>query len=243
MQHIESVRIAALADEPATLVERAHLAECALCNAELASAQRIVRMAMTDTPAIERPISSWERLGPALRAEGLVKIPMTSGEYRAGVTPIAARQKSNVRWMMQAAAGVLLAVGGAVVGRASVAMPGEAPASQVATAVSDTSPSFASTEEAMRVAQHYSDEYQRAVEYIAAHDSTVTMRGRDAAALLSARLDAIDQSVAATTAALTRSPQDPVLNNLYRQIGGVRSATLRQMGQVVPVSSTSRVRF
>ena len=241
MQHIDSVRISALADEPATLAERAHLAECALCNAELASAQRVIRMAMTDTPAIERPITSWARLGPALRAEGLITIPVTSGEFHAAtVTPIAQKRSVRTRWMMQAAAGVFLAVGGAVVGRASVALPGEGSVVASNTTV-DTS--FGSTSEAMEVAQRSSDQYARAVEFIAANDSSVTLRGREAAELLSTRLDAIDQSVAATTAALNRAPGDPVLNILGRQIGGVRNLTLRQMGRVTPVSSTTRTRF
>ena len=45
MQHLTPERIAALADEPATLVERAHLANCVTCNAELAAAQRLTRAA------------------------------------------------------------------------------------------------------------------------------------------------------------------------------------------------------
>jgi hypothetical protein len=238
MLHIDPVRIAALADEPATLVERTHLAECALCNAELASAQRVIRMAMTETPAIERPITSWARLGPALRAEGLITMPASTGEYNASIAPIASRRSVRMRWMTQAAAGLLLAVGGAVVGRASVALPGEG--TQIA---GGTDTVFRSTADAMEVAQRSSDQYQRAVMYIAANDSSVTMRGSEAAELLNARLDAIDQSVAATTAALNRAPGDPVLNNLYRQSVGVRSLTLRQMGQAMPVSSTTRTRF
>jgi hypothetical protein len=195
-------------------------------------------MAMTDTPAIERPITSWARLGPALRAEGLITMPATTGEYDASIVPIASRRAARTRQLMQAAAGVFLAVGGAVVGRASVAFPGDG--TQVA-AREDTI--FGSTAEAMEIAQRSSDQYQRAVMYIAANDSTVTMRGSEAAELLNTRLDAIDQSVAATTAALNRAPGDPVLNNLYRQSVGVRSLTLRQMGQVMPVSSTTRTRF
>jgi hypothetical protein len=193
-------------------------------------------MAMTDTPAIERPITSWARLGPALRAEGLITIPATSGEFQASIRPIASRRAVRTRQLMRAAAGLMLAVGGAVVGRASVAMPGEG--TQVATA---TDTNFSSTAEAMEVAQRSSDQYQRAVMYLAANDS-VTMRGSDAAELYNTRLDAIDQSVAATTAALNRAPDDPVLNSLYRQSVGARSMTLRQMGRAMPVSST-RVRF
>jgi hypothetical protein len=52
MLHITPERIAALADEPATLPERTHLESCMDCTAELVVAQRLMRMAMTDTPAI-----------------------------------------------------------------------------------------------------------------------------------------------------------------------------------------------
>ncbi len=49
------------------------------------------------------------------------------------------------------------------------------------------------------------------------NDSTVTLRGRDAADLYQARLDVLDRSVAATRAALYRAPRDPVLNQYYLQ--------------------------
>jgi hypothetical protein len=197
-------------------------------------------MAMTDTPAIERPISSWARLGPALREEGLIRTPIP-GEV--AVVSLPSRRAVRTRWMLQAAAGLFLAVGGAVLGRASVVLPGEGAAT---VALSDDT-TFESTAEAMEIAQRASDQYQRAVEFIAANDAPVTLSGPQAAELmrtrLSARLDAFDQSLAATRAALTLAPQDPVLNNLYRQSVGVRNLTLRQMGEVVPVSSTGRTRF
>jgi hypothetical protein len=93
--HITPERIAALADEPATLVERSHLASCVSCTTELVAAQRLVQLALTETPAIERPITSWARLAPALRAEGLVTTPETgalavaSGASTADVLPLA----------------------------------------------------------------------------------------------------------------------------------------------------------
>lgn len=241
MYHITPERIAALADEPATLPERTHLSDCVECNANLAAAQRLVHMALTETPAIERPITSWARLGPALRAEGLVTRPMNTGEYATEVTPIERRRGMRYRWVGQAAAAALLVVGGAAMGRASASLPPGTLASRGAANTQDTN--FKSTTEAMNVLQQLSGQYQRAVAYLAANDSSVTLRGRDAADLYRARLDALDQSVAATRAALYRAPQDPVLNNYYIQSVGARDLTLRQMGQVVPVSSTKRTRF
>jgi hypothetical protein len=69
------------------------------------------------------------------------------------------------------------------------------------------------------------------------------MRGRDAAMLYQARLDVLDQAVAATRAALYRAPQDPVLNQYYLTTLGARDLTLQQMGQVVPVSTSQRTKF
>lgn len=246
MQHINSERIAALADEPATLVEREHLAGCVECNAELAAAQRLVQMALTDTPAIERPLTSWARLGPALRDEGLVRIPIGS-ETDAVVTdvvPLSAPRARTSRWMMQAAAGIFLLIGGAVVGRASAGAPvATVPDSTVAQAANTNDTNFRSTADAVKVLERASNDYQRAVAYIAVHDSNVTMSGRDAAEFYSARLDALEKTVAATRAALYRAPQDPVLNSYYLQSVGARDLTLRQMGSVVPVSATKRTKF
>jgi hypothetical protein len=231
MQHINPERIAALADEPATLIERTHLASCASCVAELAAAQRLIQMALTDIPAIERPISSWDRLGPALRAEGLIANGIANEPVVTGGAP---------RWRgaMRAAAGLFLAVSGAVVGRASAGLP----AGQLASGVSvDTA--FRSTTEAMQVLDRASSDYQRAVAYLAANDSSVTMRGRDAAELYRTRLEALDRAATATRAALYRAPEDPVLNQYYLSTMGARDLTLRQMGEAVPVSAVSGVRY
>jgi hypothetical protein len=238
MHHITPERIAALADEPATLPERTHLSACTECTAELVAAQRLMRMAMTDTPAIERPVTSWEKLGPALMSEGLIRTPIDGA---ASGRVMAMRRPPRVRWAMQAAAGVFLAVGGAIVGRASVALPDEQSAGTTTVATTDTG--FTSTVDAMNVLQHASDQYQRAIAYLADNDSSVSVRGRDAAELYQTRLEVLDQAVASSRAALYRAPRDPVLNNYYLQTVGARDLTLRQIGQALPVSSTRRTRF
>jgi hypothetical protein len=237
MQHITPERIAALADEPATLHERAHLVDCAACNAELAAAQRLVRMALTETPAIERPITSWDRLQPALKADGLIN----THESEIAVLSQPGGGSGRYRWWMQAAAAAFLTLGGAVVGRASADWPiGSASGTDVV-ATGDTV--FQSTAEAMRVVDRAFGDYQRAIAYIAANDSNVTMRGRDAAEVYQARLEVLEQAAARTRAALFRAPQDPVLNNYYLSTMGARDLTLRQLGGVVPVSSAGRTRF
>jgi hypothetical protein len=240
MQHLTSERIAALADSPATLAERTHLNECVSCVAELAAAQRLMQMALTDIPAIERPLSSWERLSPALKSEGLITTPMVSGGSEFELVPL--KSHGRYRWAMQAAAAAFLLLGGAVVGRASASLTaGETLAKSDSAQASDTI--FGSTAEAMNVMQHASNDFQRAVAYLAVNDSSVTVRGRDAAELYSNRLEALDKTVAATRAALYRSPQDPILNNYYMQSTAYRDQTLRQLGQAMPVSSVKRTKF
>lgn len=242
MQHLNPERLAALADEPATLVERTHLAACAACSAELTAAQRLVRMAMTDTPAIERPLTSWERLAPALRADGLIQTSSALAERPVGgaeVVPIAAVVRTGrYRWAMQAAAGLFLAVGGAVIGRASAPLP---EAGLAAGGPADTV--LTSSAEALAVLDRASEQYQRAVAYLAANDSMVTMPSRDVAEIMQARLEVLDQGLAATRRALYTAPQDPVLNQYYMTTLGARDYTLRQLGEVVPVSSSQRARY
>lgn len=248
MQHLSPERIAALADEPATLVERTHLSSCASCTAELVAAQRLVRLALTETPTIERPLTSWERLAPALDREGLLVTKLGAGDASvahpgAVVHALPSRPNGGMRYRqwMQVAAGAFLAIGGGVLGRASASLPAAAAGGAALATSPDTA--FASTDEAVAVLQAASAQYQRAVAYIAANDSTVTLRGRDAADLYLARLDALDRAVAATRSALFRVPEDPVLNSYYLQSVAARDLTLRQLGDVVPVSSSTRTRF
>jgi hypothetical protein len=246
MQHLTAERIAALADEPATLAERAHLGECAACNAELAAAQRLVRMALTDTPAIERPLTTWSDLGPALESAGLIRAPMSHDERADNELSFTTYRSSRARRAMQIAAGFFLLVGGGVIGRASAPMvastDGSGSETGVAAGSSDTM--FRSTTEAMQVLDRASTDYQRAIAYLAVNDTTtVPMRGRDAATVYQARLEALDRAAAQVRTALYRAPQDQVLNNYYMTTMGARDYTLRQIGEAVPVSATTRTRY
>jgi hypothetical protein len=241
--HLSLERLAALADEPATLPERTHLAQCVQCTAELSAAQRLVRMALTDTPTIERPMTSWDRLAPALRSEGLITTPSGVGGAEFGATSMVSARQWRMRRALQVAAGIFLAVGGAVVGRASAGATDAAGPAVAAATPTPADTNFRSTSDAINVLQHASNDYQRAVAYLATNDSSVMLNGRDAAEVYQARLDAIDKSVAATRAALYRAPQDPVLNNYYLQSVGARNLTLRQMGGAVPVALTKRTKF
>jgi hypothetical protein len=234
MQHLNPERISALADEAASADERAHISACAECAAELGAAQRLVRLALTETPAIEQPLTSWDRLGPALREAGLAGDRDATQLASRGISMGARTRGTVVRGMRvqwaQVAAAVLFAVGGAVVGRASATYPTSAPAQ---TASADT---FTTRDDALAALERASNDYQRAVAYLAVHDPSAPSSAGDAAMRYQARLDALDQAVAATRAALYRAPEDPVLNNYYLAGIGARDFTLQQMGQVVPVN-------
>jgi hypothetical protein len=175
-----------------------------------------------------------------LKAEGLITTPVLSGGSEFDLVPL--RRSGRYRGAMQAAAAAFLLLGGAIVGRASATLTDNG---EIAKADSGQAGDtiFRSTADAMNLLNHASNDYQRAVAYLAANDSTVTMRGRDAAELYANRLDALDKTVAATRAALFRSPRDPVLNNQYMQSTAARDFTLRQLGQAVPVSTTKRTTF
>lgn len=242
MQHLTAERIAALADEPATLAERAHLGECAACNAELAAAQRLVRMALTETPAIERPITTWSKLGPALESEGLIHTSMSREDRADDGMSFTVYRSSRARRAMQIAAGFFLLVGGGVVGRASAGLPNDN-STDGAGVIADSDTSIASTANALEILDRASANYQRAIAYLAANDTTVPVRSRDAATVYQARLEALDRAAAQVRTALYRAPQDQVLNNYYMSTMGVRDYTLRQIGEAVPVSNTSRTRF
>jgi hypothetical protein len=253
MLHLTPERLAAIADSPATLLERSHLADCAACAAELAAAQRVVRLALADVPAIEPPLTDWARLAPALRAEGLIAsgssaaAPLDaparpSRSVAADITSLPRRGAGRWRAPAQIAAALALLVGGIGVGRATVSAEGAAP-EPVRFASDAGGTDFRSTNEALQVLQRATDDYSRAVSYLAAHDSSVVLRGRDAVQLYQTRLDALDRAAAATQAALYLAPQDPVLNQYLLTTLGARDLTIQQMGAVVPVASTQRARF
>jgi hypothetical protein len=76
-------------------------------------------------------------------------------------------------------------------------------------------------------------DYERASLWLAANDSTP--HDSD---VYRARLAALDQMMAASRAALSDAPQDPVLNQYYLAAFSAREATLQQLGTSLPVGKT-----
>ncbi|HEX2777938.1 MAG TPA: hypothetical protein VHM30_00460, partial [Gemmatimonadaceae bacterium] len=231
--------LAALADDEPTTTEGEHLARCATCARERAAHRSLRSLAAGERFAAQRggvPLTSWESLLPALRAEGLVaegSTPATTPEVR--VLPLRRRSLASMPWM-RIAASVLLAAGGIIAGRMSAGaapLPGLA-ASTVDTlvqAVADTLPSFRTASEALTALVRYERGYQAAAAYLAEQDTASRVEGR---AAYEARLATLDQVAEVARQGLQGAPYDPVINQYYLTTLASRQATLRQLSTTLP---------
>lgn len=229
MLHLSTDRLAALADEQPTLAEATHLATCEACARERDAYLALVAMAQAERSALGLPLTRWDSIAASLD-------PVESTRARRVA-------RLSTRWPLQAAAGLLLMVGGAMLGRVSVganpipvgAARGTASASvptQRATVTGDSV--FRSVDDA-RAAQHRSEQlYQQAVAYLARYDSSAVDDGSPVA--YKSRLAAFDRVLSATGEALREAPHDPVINGYYLTTLGQREATIRQLNTVLPAS-------
>ncbi|HEV8236867.1 MAG TPA: hypothetical protein VGP84_19790 [Gemmatimonadaceae bacterium] len=225
MSHLPDERLAALYDSPPTSAELAHLASCERCAAERA-AYRTLRELANAEQRIGAPLSDWDTLAPALRADGVID----TGEWRVARRP---RRFSGV-WS-QAAAALLIALGGIAYGRYSTVgsvLP-DSRQRAVAVAAAGDSVTFNSVDEARQAQELYQSLYQSAALYLAAHDTVDLAPGSPAA--IRRRLAALDEVGATVRQALTESPADPVINGYYLTTLGQREATLRQLNASLPV--------
>ena len=172
------------------------------------------------------PLNEWRTIAARAREEGLIRESSSSGWV------------SSQPWM-QAAAAVLLLVGGIGIGRSTMGLPSAtqtpsapptastAPADPVgATAFGSSDTTFASLEEATSTLDRAVTDYKRATAFLAANNSSA--RSSDSLAMYSARLVALDKVFDATESALQTAPHDPVINQYYLATMGARAAT-RQM--------------
>jgi hypothetical protein len=175
------------------------------------------------------PLNDWRTIAARARDEGLIRETSSRGWV------------SSQSWM-QAAAAVLLLVGGIAIGRTTIGLPSATqetpplPAEIVATtptpaadapqSPSSATASFASLEEASATLDRAVEDYKRATAFLAANNSSG--RPGDSAAMYSARLVALDKVFNATESALQAAPHDPVINQYYLATMGARAAT-RQM--------------
>jgi len=228
MLHLSAERLAALADDEPTTTEGEHLARCSVCARERAAHRSLVAMAVGDREAAALPLTRWETLLPALRAEGIAR----------SAEPTPRRFAANSGWM-RAAAAVLLVATGVAAGRYSAGKPivpgaGDTErdtASQVMTSGTDSVPVFQSPTQALAALAQYERAYQAAATYLAANDTAAQPVGRE---VYEARLATLDQVAEATRQGLQATPYDPVINRYYLTTLGARQATLRQLSASLP---------
>lgn len=223
MSHLSTDRLAAIADDNPTADEATHIAGCWDCRAELAAYRRLARLsAMAPVPM--EPLTAWSQLAPRLRDEGII-----NGSGHLALTT-SQRRRWLPTWGLRAAAGVVLVLGGALVGRASST---GLSAFSLGSASQQDVAGFNSNEEAVRALTVAQQQYQSAAAFLAAQDTSARFIGmnRDA---YQVRLAALDEIAAATRAALYRTPQDPMLNQYYLTTLGAREATIRQIGATMP---------
>jgi hypothetical protein len=177
----------------------------------------------------QQPLNEWRTIAARAREEGLIH---DSREWRGSL---------GQQWL-QAAAAVLLLVGGIAIGRSTIGLPTSVPTQPAAVAAapnpsiaapagasgtSDFTPtssaSFASVDQASAALDRAVQEYTRASQYIAANN--LADQTRDSAAIYRARAEALDQIANAARSALATAPHDPVVNQYFLATMGARAAT------------------
>jgi hypothetical protein len=231
MSHLSPERLALLCDESPTPTELGHLATCAACARERRAYDALRALAAQESARIDRPLTHWDRLRPALAADRIIE---------SGV-PLSRLSRGRVaRWGFRAAAAVILVSVGVVGGRLTATNAALAPSARAA---STTTPSATQTASVVPVQYHSLDEaraaqtqlqsaYQAATAFIAQHDTSGPAVMSSAA--MRTRLAALDHVSQAVGEALDEAPYDPVINGYYLNTLGQREATLRQLNTVLP---------
>lgn len=210
MSHLSPERLAALIDEQPTAAELAHLASCRPCSRERGAYEALAAMSRAG-PAIGQPLTSWERLSPDLARDGVIDRGRGFGR-RARIS----------RGWLQAAAAILLMIGGAALGRYT------APATPAVDLASIETPArFSSIEEAQTLAAKSQSLYQASMAFIAGQDSAGLALATPAA--IKTRLAALEQVTQIAGAALEEAPYDSVINTLYLNAQGQREASMRML--------------
>ncbi len=171
------------------------------------------------------PLNDWRTIAARAREEGLIRESSSRG------------WASGQPWI-QAAAAVLLLIGGIAIGRATIGLPSaiKNPAGNTTTASTEPSNSiannagFASVDEASATLKRAVNDYQLASEFLA---SNASVGNRDSLSIYSARAAALDKIVNATESALESAPQDPVINQYYLATMGARAATQQLVARPV----------
>jgi len=190
----------------------------------------------------QAPLNDWRTIAARAREEGLIR-ESQSRSWIAGQP-----------WI-QAAAAILLLVGGVAIGRTTIAIPsaaqsgagsqqiagsGTTEAGSDGTSASSTigvasatltGESFASVDDASTTLERALRDYQNASAYLAANSprrSTI-----DSSGIYRTRLAALEKVGPAMESALRTAPDDPVINQYYLATMGARVATQQMVARPV----------
>lgn len=231
MRHLNTETLARLVDEPAGPEETKHLASCEACAREL-EALREQRDALASLPDLRPPAGDWRDLRERLVQEGLVRADSgprgTDGASRdagppPGSGPAALLARSG--WL-QAAAALILFLGGAGVGVAGARTLGPGAGGSPSDAAG--LPSVSQASDPAEAADLLQDAEDR---YVSALIRYRELAGEDAngAQDPASRYAALEALVAASQAAVRRAPTDPFINGVLANTLAERQATLRQI--------------
>ena len=180
----------------------------------------------------QAPLNEWRTIAARAREEGLFR-DSPSRSWIAGQP-----------WI-QAAAAMLLLVGGIAIGRTTIAIPSSrqaaenpgqatsssAPTASAAPATSTMGDSFASVDDASATLERALGDYQRASAFLAANSSNTSTV--DSSGIYRTRLAALEKVGPAMESALRTAPHDPVINQYYLATMGARVATQQMVARPV----------
>ena len=170
------------------------------------------------------PLNDWRTIAARAREEGLI-----ADAERGGW--------SAARPWMQAAAAVLLLVGGIAIGRTTSTLPvseslATATSAQPANQSFASGTSFASVDEATATLERALAEYKSASAFLAQANypaATTT----DSSRIYSTRLAALNEVGNAMESAIRTAPDDPVINQYYLATMGAKVATQQLVARPV----------
>ena len=252
MLHLSSERLAELADSEPTLAEAEHLAACVSCATERSAHQRLLTLAGDERDRLAPPLTNWASLSARLREEQIIAPPVRSDASDTSIVSLASRvapRPHRGAWLtgLRVAAGVVFALGFGALGRMSANAPAVPSRVEIAQLARDLvrdktnevlpnvfgagASQFENVEDALAALESAQRQYDQAVSFIAAHDSTAQTPG--AGDVFRTRLAALDEMAETSRQALASAPTDPVLNQYYISTLGAREVTLRQLGSVL----------
>jgi hypothetical protein len=196
------------------------------------SEEQLDQMIADEQAREQAPLNDWRTIAARAREEGLLRESQPQSRSWVAGQP----------WM-QAAAAMLLLVGGIAIGRTTIAIPSslrsaENPAQTASSVASTTVPatsttgaSFASVDDASATLERALNDYQRASAFLAANSSDPTTV--DSSGIYRTRLAALDKVNNAMESALRTAPHDPVINQYYLATMGARVATQQMAARPV----------